>query len=423
MARRFPSLGYGLMLLLFGMGLPFSGLSQTSALLQCIRTEARVPAMQACLHQLWRTDSLQIHWVADAVRDGYERQGRPLSLPQADTLLRIYAIGQAQDAAGPHPWLLRRALLAQSQSGFYGPQALDWAIEAIAVAGDEVPAYLVLETGHRIARDFKAGKIPLLAAARAWAVLDRTLLQRQVSHGRDAAEWAQIQSQLTLELRSAMPDCNQLYGSFGDALASGKLPAADAETFLVLYDLQECDRHALWEAALGVVMKAGGNAWCHRLAGSEAFNRGQMSESRNFWQTASDLESNPVLKAHDHLQLAATFRAENDFRKARSHIQEAMRLHPSWGEPYVQLMDLYVVGSDGCTMDAFERKAMHWLLVELCQTLKAVDESYAAMADERYFEYLKACPTPEEASFQGWKPGDSYPIKCWMSTATTVPHP
>ncbi len=402
--------------------LPLSIHAQDSPaeLLQCIRSAPDRASLQPCLSRLWQIDSNQTYLIADAVHARYEQQGHPLSRPQADTLLRIYTIGGAQDRVGPHRWLLRRALLAQSQSQFYPRQVLRWSIEAISAAPDEVDSYLVLEAAHTLARDYKANRVTLNNAAKSWAVIAHTVLQRQLNTGIAAKEWAEVQAEVTLEMRSAMPDCNQLHGNFAEALQAERLNAEGCESFLILYSLQGCDAQTLWEKALAVALKNPENPWLFRLAADEAFNRGKFEVSRQYRQQALTLETNVALRAHDELQLAMTFRAEKDYRMARKHIQAAMQMMPGWGEPFIQLMDLYLEGSETCTMTAFEQKALYWLLIELCQNLNEADASYAEVADERYFAYLKQCPTAEEAAFQGWKPGDSYPIKCWMSTATRV---
>ena len=243
---------------------------------------------------------------------------------------------------------------------------------------------------------------------------------RQIANGKEAAEWAEIQQQLILEMRSVMPDCNQLEANFAEGLSAGNLDAEACNSFLVLYGLQKCDRPGLWDRAFAIAAKQSNDPWLLRLAAEEHFNRREYAKSRSFRQNACFLEKSNPLQAHDQLQIAAAFRAEKDYRQARTAIQNAIRLHPTWGEPYVQLIDTYLEGSESCTMSPFERKAMYWLLMDICQTLKSTDESYANLADERYFAYQKLCPTSEEAAFQGWKSGDTYPLKCWMSTTTRV---
>jgi tetratricopeptide (TPR) repeat protein len=402
--------------------MPFFGRSQSaSALVHEIQSSVSAEDIRRNLTRLWQVDSTHTYQVAPQVLTSFEMLHQPLTRVQADTLLRIYAIGEVYDPAGPQHWLLQRALLGHRLPEHYSNRARKWIMEAIASIPQEVPSFLFEAAGHDLAEAYNSMQVSLNVAARDWATLSRVLLVHQVSNSPDAPLWAQVRAQLTLEMRSVLPDCNQLYGNFSEALGLGKLPADACETFLVLYDLQGCDQPALWEAAMKDALQASENAWLYRLAGTEAFNRGQMAQSRSHWLKACSLETIPSLQANDQLQIAATYRAEKDFRKARSCLQDAMRRHPNWGEPYLHLMDLYLVGSESCTMTEFERKGLYWLLIELCQRLKAVDENYAAEADARYYQYVQACPSPAEASFQGWKPGDTYPLKCWMSTVTVVP--
>ncbi len=393
--------------------------TKTSELLQGIRLAPTQVEMQRCLSQLWQIDSTQTYLVAESVASTMT-QSRSLTRPQADTLLRIYAIGRTHDPAGPTIWLLRRAMLAHSQSPWYDRLLLRWSIEAIVTSPEDVPSYLVMQTGRVLAKEQKATKITLKAATTAWTTLEHVVFLRQIANGKEAAEWAEIQQQLTLEMRSVMPDCKQLEANFSEGLSAGNLDAEACKSFLVLYSLQKCDRPTLWDRAFAVAGSQGDDPWLFRLAAEEAFNRREYAKSRAFRQNACSVEKSNALQAHDQLQIAATYRAEKDYRQARTAIQNAIRLHPTWGEPYVQLIDTYLEGSESCTMSPFERKALYWLLMDICQTLKSTDESYANLADERYFAYQKLCPTSDEAAFQGWKSGDTYPLKCWMSTATRV---
>lgn len=189
----------------------------------------------------------------------------------------------------------------------------------------------------------------------------------------------------------------------------------------MLCELQGCDAPALWQAALETALSAGEQAGVQRLAGAAAFNSKDWATSRNHWSRAIALEPEARLQAMDHLQVAQTWLAETDYRKARISILAAMEALPDWGEPYIRLMDLYLEGSRACTMTTFERKGLYWLLIDLCKDLLNVDPNYATQANERLYAYKSLAPTADEIAFVGFKPGDSYPLKCWMSTTTTVP--
>ncbi|MFN8394149.1 MAG: hypothetical protein U0176_05680 [Bacteroidia bacterium] len=132
-------------------------------------------------------------------------------------------------------------------------------------------------------------------------------------------------------------------------------------------------------------------------------------------------EQDVALKAADMLQVAATWREQGRWREARAALQEAMRLRPDWGEPYLQLMDLYIEGSEQCAWPDFEGRAMYWLLMELCQKLKGIDPEMETEANARHEKYARRAPSLREAAYLGWQPGDTYPLKCWMNTATVVP--
>ena len=381
-------------------------------------------ALQARVDLLLRTDSLQVVGLADALLQCYQDQADGdgmVSEAQAAILLRIYEIGLRHDAGGGGHWLLRRAGLGILRHAQFATTCRRWATEAISVSPDEASTYLIAATLDLVIADYVQQRIPLQEAVANWAMIDRALLLKELGGGEDATHSAALREAARLKMRDRLPDCAQVMASFGAAIDAQQLPADGCSTFLMLCELQGCDAPALWQAALALAGAGAEQAGLQRLAGAAAFNRGDWAASRDHWARAIALEPEARLQAVDHLQIAQTWLAGADYRQARSSILAAMHALPDWGEPYIRLMDLYLEGSRACNMTAFERKGLYWLLMDLCKDLLHVDNNYASQANERLYAYKSLAPTAAEIAYVGYKPGDTYPLKCWMSTTTTVP--
>lgn len=380
--------------------------------------------LQARLQEILRSDSLQAPTLADALLQCFQNQSGSdgmLSDEQAATLLRIYEIGLRHDADRRGHWLLSRAGLGLLRPMKYAKTCRRWAIEGISASPDEASTFLIAAALDCVVAEYEQQRILLKEAVSNWALIDRALLLKELQGGEEATHCAHLREASRLKMRDKLPDCGQIVANFGEAIEAQKLPADACGTFLVLYELQGCDAPALWQAALQVALAAAEQASMRRLAGAAAFNRKEWAASRDQWSRAIALEPEARLQAMDHLQVAQTWLAEADYRSARNSIRAAMLALPDWGEPYIRLMDLYLEGSNACTMSAFERKGIYWLLMDLCKDLLNVDANYATQANERLYAYKSLAPTADEIAFVGFKPGDTYPLKCWMSTTTTVP--
>lgn len=374
--------------------------------------------VHAHLRQIWEADSNQVFRVSEEAMAAMEGRTGKMSRAQADTLLRIIRIGREKDPGGQEPWIIAQALLGMRQEQHFGPLSVDWAMEAMRASPAKVPLALVRETAARLAAQASASWVN---AANNWSVVEQVMQRRALASGDDGAFWVREQARLTLRMRAALPDCGQLLTRYADSIARGALGAGECRAFLVMYALQGCDQAGLWEAAWSKVSDSEDTAWLHRMGGAEAMSREDWEAAKGHWMAAAAGERDVALKAADLLQVAATWREQGRWREARTALQEAMKHRPDWGEPYLQLMDLYIEGSDHCTWPDFEGRAMYWLLMELCGKLKAIDPEMEAEANARHEKYARRAPSLKEAAYLGWQPGDTYPLKCWMNTATVVP--
>lgn len=378
------------------------------------------------LARTWRADSLQAPRLALAYRDcaceggskGYEE----LRPAQADTLMRLFQIGIQSQPDLRAAWLRERALLALERRGSYPYKLRPWLLEAIEAAPEEAPAFFYEEAVGIALADYGAIRLSLNEAVAAWAIADRGLYRCELAMPKEGPRYADLRERLRLRARSGLPDCGQVLANFGEQLAAKVLVGASCETFLLLHELQGCDLPAHWANALEMVFASGPHPWVRRLAAEAAYNRGDFAGSREHSRLLLASAGDAHLQAADQLQLARSLAALKDYRGAKQAILAAQRLHPHWGEPQLALMDLYLEGAPACAGTEFDKKALYWLLCDLCRALLDADpgENYTAQANERLYAYRQRCPTPAEAAFRGLKPGDSYPLKCWMSTVAKV---
>ncbi|MEM7035899.1 MAG: hypothetical protein AAF570_02895 [Bacteroidota bacterium] len=401
--------------------------AQNTSLHQQFRTAVTAGEAKAStlLDQILSTDSLYAWEVADAAEQLFlGPEGNVEPTPESlDRLYQIYGTGIRHDRAAPEAWQARRAFLAIRFTEHAGKRKHRYLQAAIEADPQNCPLLFYQAWLEEGLSRYKANRYPLNRLAEDWAKATRFLHTREVAAGSDAEATNRTFRKLALRMRDGIPDCALLYAQFRDGIDGEVLEAAGCATYMILGALHTCDHPALWLKARDKVLQDAPTAWAYRLAAAEALDRGAHTESRDYWQAAFRMESSAELKASDKLHEGHVLGLMGDFRAARMTIREAMRLHPTWGEPYMQLADLYLAGSSKSDCEyftAFDRKAVYWLLIDLVQKARNVDARYEQEAIRRQYEYGRKAPTPEEATFKGLRSGDTWPLKCWMSTVTTV---
>ena len=150
------------------------------------------------------------------------------------------------------------------------------------------------------------------------------------------------------------------------------------------------------------------------------WRREQYSKAIDYYQKAIGSEEDPLKKADYYYQLAFIVNAKlNQPEKARSYAQQAIKLKPAWGDPYILIGDAYA-GSKDCFEDEFEKTTIYWAAVDKFMQAKAVDASAAEKAHERIDTYSQYFPDVETIFFYSLQEGDSYTVGCWINETTKV---
>lgn len=336
-------------------------------------------------------------------------------------LLRIHTLGMQADADARPELAVRNALLAMRFAAELGPSA-DGHM-AIAVREHPYDSPLPVYTAWLQARiaAYQAHRLTLPQLALTWATVADGLLGREKMVQPEAAETARAYQRLSLILRATIPDCAQLMQQFESGWSpNAPLTAAQSAVFR-LAALQQCDDGTTWDQVEGSLERGRTPAGVHRAAAARAMRAGRYKSSMQHWRWSAEAETLVQLKAADRLHAARVLALQGKYRDARTEIRKAMQDFPTWGDPYLQLVDLYLEGQKVCDlMSEFDRKALYWLAIDLCQQARNADANAAREVDRRIYLYRKRMPSREEAAFKGLSPGDTWPLRCWMSTVTTV---
>lgn len=419
-------------ILILFLALPFTGLSQSvsekeNQFVKLVQLGESAPA-HALLNDLLLEDSTGIYMLTKEVEQLILPGDIQIETPPAKDILKlslVYDMGARHDPAGPSPWLVRQALLANRYPAtFPGKQGL---ILKKAVASDPhaCPLFLFERWAEweiqiwKASKKFKSGQSPVGEGTilSAWQTISNGLNSRQLTlQTGDAEDAGRLQQRLALQLRNVFPDCASIVKSSTQISD----PIACIE-FLTLYDLQNCNvDESTWEQVFNCATSVSAEAWMFRLAAIRNMAQNDYRAALQSWSRAKSLELYPYHKASDALRIAEVHTKLGEFALAREEIKKAMAYNVYSGDPYFQMCDLYLEAPEKCNFSAFDRKAIYWVLIDLCQVAKNKGAASEAEATDRIYRYKQLGPTPAEAAFKGLKSGDTWPIGCWIRTVTTA---
>jgi len=145
-------------------------------------------------------------------------------------------------------------------------------------------------------------------------------------------------------------------------------------------------------------------------------------------EALSKAKSN-IDKATVYYELADSYLLVEDLKKARDNANKAISENDKWGQPYIKLAAIYAQAVSSCASSNMERedKVVYWLVLDLLDKAKQVDNEVASLVKNLYKSYLPVTPTAEEKFFKGWKAGTKIKVdkslrSCydWINETTTI---
>ena len=214
-------------------------------------------------------------------------------------------------------------------------------------------------------------------------------------------------------IASGAPTCESLLKYFQPLFEERKEDLSYLRRVVSFLSALECESDPFYAVAAETLYKREPSA-------EAAFGLAKLFLTSDYYQKAIGSEEDPLKKADYYYQLAFIVNAKlNQPEKARSYAQQAIKLKPAWGDPYILIGDAYA-GSKDCFEDEFEKTTIYWAAVDKFMQAKAVDASAAEKANERIDTYSQYFPDVETIFFYSLQEGDSYTVGCWINETTKV---
>jgi len=146
--------------------------------------------------------------------------------------------------------------------------------------------------------------------------------------------------------------------------------------------------------------------------------KGKAFDAISYAKEAIEMEEDTSTKAKYYLALADAYRSAGSFTSARNAVYSALEFRKDWGQAYINLGNIYIVGAKACDGD-FEKLTVYWVAIDMFkQALN--DEDTKETASKSISIYSKQFPTKETCFFNGVESGKSHTVGCWINKTTTV---
>lgn len=150
------------------------------------------------------------------------------------------------------------------------------------------------------------------------------------------------------------------------------------------------------------------------------FRKNEYEASREYYLKAVENAKDDEDKAKYYYELSVlSYQYLKQNGNAVLYANEAIKLSPNWGEPYILIGQAYFAGK-GEFSDQFDQQTVYWVVVDMFQKAAAVDSSVKEKTASLINDYSQHFPSLEDLFFRSIKVGDSYTVRGWINRSTVA---
>ncbi|NJK84867.1 MAG: tetratricopeptide repeat protein [Bacteroidales bacterium] len=153
-----------------------------------------------------------------------------------------------------------------------------------------------------------------------------------------------------------------------------------------------CTENELYYSSVKTYHETSPSAESAANIGQMAFGKGNYNEAIDYFNQATQLETDNALKANYHYGLANSYYKIGKKQEARENALKAVALKENWGDPYILIGQLYAESSGECTGLTLP-KSIYWVAVDKFIKAKSVDPLVEELANRLILTYSKYFPS------------------------------
>jgi tetratricopeptide (TPR) repeat protein len=221
-------------------------------------------------------------------------------------------------------------------------------------------------------------------------------------------------------IRSGAADCDNLQAIYGPKIEENKTNLEYLNKVVSIMSMLKCTSSDAYFAAAEYSYNIAPSSKSAQSLGVLYYDkRNDTAKALEYFNQAIDLEEDPSLKSEYYYKTAVILKSLDQRSQAKNYLQKAISLNPNFGEPYIQLAQLYANNNQWCDEPALNQCTFYVVLDKL-QTAKRMDPSVAEEADKLIKAYSEFTPKIEDLFMLSIKKGDKVEVKGWINETTTV---
>jgi tetratricopeptide (TPR) repeat protein len=221
-------------------------------------------------------------------------------------------------------------------------------------------------------------------------------------------------------LKSKALSCELIVKIFQPDLPEKQNDTEFLRTVALFLSNSECDGEVLFTNTVQKLYSIKPSSFSAYMMARVCIQKKEFENCVKYYKEAIDLSNSADEKSLYLFQLAFIMNSQlQQSSSAASCVLEAIKLKPKWGEAYILLGSIYGSAS-GTFEDAFLKKTVYWLAVDMFQKAKSVDAGVAEKANSLITEYTAYFPSVEDVFFNSLKEGQTFTIGGWINKSTVV---
>ncbi|MEX0778879.1 MAG: hypothetical protein WD491_08330 [Balneolales bacterium] len=165
-----------------------------------------------------------------------------------------------------------------------------------------------------------------------------------------------------------------------------------------------------------------------RLA-DDALSNAEYEESIEFLKESISKTDDSNEKKAAALQISDNYLNLRNLEQARDYANEAMNYDPNWGQPYIQIAEIYGQAVSSCAGGDMSRqdKVVYWLVLDYLDKARDTDSNTSRTVNRLYSAFQDVTPTREDMFYQDWESGDQIAVNgslkscyAWINEETTA---
>lgn len=321
-----------------------------------------------------------------------------------------------------HYWLKNAGLACILYQDSLAPELLPTLRLCLSEAPVEMPPVLFETFSEVLLREIEAdtNAAQLTRQVEYYTFWENLVLNSAVLFPELQHQGEQYRIRMGEALQSRLPDCETLEYTYGEALNRDLLQPENYRFVYTALRLRGCSPSAFRDSIYNRYPGIAQTPEVYRIVAEEAAGRGDYLNALRWLERAAAAEPLARFQARDFLRLAQVYQARQNFRTARLYVERADESYPDWGYPYLFLAEMVVQSGPFCNFSPMEQKGLNWLAIDYCEQAMNLNPDLQPQAIRQIQRYQKNMPDRAEVLFYGFQIGDSFPLRCWLETATRV---